>query len=179
MEVLWTPPTWSNGRDAHVREGGRVALASPLVGRRASNVGPGARDVRPRVVWEHAALDSSPRARRRALSCCAHMLVAVLKGRLVRGARGVCPGLCSSMLINLLALYIALAIASIKPCARIVRVYGKFYDSTPGLTQGPKGAHQTTRRCTMQDEKAAAGASKSRPKTARGSLNRERIPTCR
>ena len=55
MEVLWTPPTWSNGRDAHVREGGRVALASPLVGRRASNVGPGPRDVRPRVVWEHVA----------------------------------------------------------------------------------------------------------------------------
>ena len=102
LEVLWTPPTWSNGRDAHVREGGRVALASPLVGRRASNVGPGPRDVRPRVVWEHAALDLSPRARRRALTCCAHMLVqilAVLKGRLVRGARGVCPRLCSSMLI--------------------------------------------------------------------------------
>ena len=49
--------------------------------RRASNVGPGPRDVRPRVVWEHTALDLSPIARRRALSCCAqHMLVAVLKG---------------------------------------------------------------------------------------------------
>ena len=52
--------------------------------RRASNVGPGPRDVRPRVVWEHTALDLSPIARRRALSCCAHMLVAVLKG-------GLCP----------------------------------------------------------------------------------------